>query len=82
MCVFSKTHTGRLALSTRKESGMRAQGMKQVSGVYAVAKREVTRGDAVWLNAVRNSPISRTQLYQTTKSKVLATFAGSQVAFV
>ena len=51
---------------------MTATGVNQTRDVSASANAGVSKGDLVWLRAMRNSPVSHTPLYQRTKARAQA----------
>lgn len=57
---------------------MAANGVNKVSS-QELAKAGISMGDITWLRAMRNSPVSRSPLYQRTLSKVKAFVQSCQV---
>jgi hypothetical protein len=56
---------------------MKNSSMTTNNGNRAV---KMTSGDAVWLNAMRNSPVSKTPIYQHTEQKLQGSLRGMQTA--
>lgn len=61
---------------------MSAIGVNRAISSKELAQAGISRGDVVWLNALRNSPVSRMPIYQRTYDKVQAFVMGRQNGMV
>lgn len=60
---------------------MSAVGVNKVSS-RELAQAGISKGEVVWLRAMRNSPVSRTPIYRRTHDKVRTFLMGRQNGLV